>query len=300
MPQQPPSSPAKSQEPTRVPVPDAQGASVSANAPVNVTVAAALSTAAFLVYFFSLAPGLTWAHQGADGGELVTAAIVNGVPHPPGYPLYMLLLQAWLAVTGFLLPGADLIWRGALLSALCAALSVGVTYLTARHLLRLNRHGMLWAALAALAWGISPLLWQQAVIAEVYALHTLLLALLGWVTLVHPDKLWYVVIPVALGVANHLTFVLLLPAAFYIVWSQRKRQLDSQPGSQFGTAWRCMLPIAGVFGAGCAARGAALPACSIGCRQDPASKLGVRRQLEWFLVVGKRGGLPWLPVCIAC
>ena len=212
--------------------------------------AAGVSAAAFFVYLFSLAPGLTWAHQGADGGELVTAAIVNGVPHPPGYPLYMILLQAWLAITGFLLPSADLIWRGALLSAVCGALSVGVTYLTARHLLRGNRHGLLWAALAALAWGISPLLWQQAVIAEVYALHTLLLALLGWATLVHPDKLWYVVIPVALGVANHLTFVLLLPAAFYIVWSQRKRQPDSRPGSQWGPVWRSMLPIAGVFGLG--------------------------------------------------
>ena len=217
---------------------------------VNVTVGAAVGTAAFFVYFFSLAPGLTWAHQGADGGELVTAAIVNGVPHPPGYPLYMLLLQGWLAITSFLLPGADLVWRGALLSALCAALSVGVTYLTARHLLRRNRHGMLWAALAALAWGISPLLWQQAVIAEVYALHTLLLALLGWATLVHPDKLWYVVLPVALGVANHLTFVLLLPAAFYIVWSQQKRQLDNQPGSQPRTPWRRVAPIAGAFGLG--------------------------------------------------
>ena len=31
-----------------------------------------------------------------EGGELVTAALVNGVPHPPGYPLYILLLQGWL------------------------------------------------------------------------------------------------------------------------------------------------------------------------------------------------------------
>jgi len=239
-------------------VPDAQEADVATNVAANVAIAVGVSAAIFLVFLFSLAPGLTWAHQGADGGELVTAAVVNGVPHPPGYPLYMLLLQAWLALTGLLLPGADLNWRGALFSALCAASSVGVTYLTARHLLRLNRHGLLWAALAALAWGVSPLLWQQAVIAEVYALHALLLALLGWAALVHPDKLWYVVIPVALGVANHLTFVLLLPAAFYIVWVQRNRQTDNLPdslpdsrsGGQNGTRWRRMLPIAGTFGLG--------------------------------------------------
>lgn len=254
MPQQPPSSPAKPKAPPGPSLPDAQGVNSAASAAPNIAVAAGVSAATFLVYLFALAPGLTWAHQGADGGELITAAVVNGVPHPPGYPLYMLLLQAWLAMTGLLLPGGDLNWRGALFSALCAASSVGVTYLTARHLLRLNRHGVLWAALAALAWGVSPLLWQQAVIAEVYALHALLLSLLGWAALVHPDKLWYVVIPVALGVANHLTFVLLLPAAFYIVWVQRNRQqagpADSQYNSRTGTRWRRMLPIAGVFGLG--------------------------------------------------
>ncbi len=242
MPQQPPSSPARPQPPPSAPVPGATAAHKGA----HVAVAAGISGATFLVYLFSLAPGLTWAHQGADGGELVTAAVVNGVPHPPGYPLYMLLLQGWLALTGILLPDSNLIWRAALLSAACAALSVGVTYLTARHLLRFAGHGLLWAALAALAWGVAPLLWQQAVIAEVYALHALLLALLGWAVLVHPDKVWYVVIPVALGIANHLTFVLLLPAAFYIVWVQRNRLA----ASQHATRWRPMLPIAGAFGLG--------------------------------------------------
>lgn len=240
--QQPPSSPASPKGSPSAPAP----AAPTTPKGVEMGVAAGVSAAACLVYLFSLAPGLTWAHQGADGGELVTAAIVNGVPHPPGYPLYMLLLQAWLALSGLLLPSADLNWRGALLSAACAALSVGVTYLTARHLLRPNPHGSLWAALAALAWGVSPLLWQQAVIVEVYGFHTLLLALLGWAVLVHPDKVWYVVIPVAMGVANHLTFVLLLPAAFYIVWAQQNRL----EGRRRDPRWRPVWATAGAFGLG--------------------------------------------------
>lgn len=210
------------------------------------SVTAGVSVTSFLVYFFSMAPGLTWAHQGADGGELIAAAVVNGVPHPPGYPLYMVLLQAWLALTNTLRPDADLNWRGALFSALCAALSVGFTYLTARYLLRQNCHGLLWAALAALAWAVSPILWMQAVITEVYALHALLLAVLGWAVLVHPDKLWYVVIPIALGIANHLTFVLLLPAALYILWAQRNRTTSRQRSAQ----WRGLLPIVATFALG--------------------------------------------------
>ncbi len=37
-----------------------------------------------------------------------------------------------MTVVGALLPGADLAWRGNLFSALCAALSVGVTTATAK------------------------------------------------------------------------------------------------------------------------------------------------------------------------
>lgn len=182
---------------------------------------------AFGFYALGAAPGLTWAHQGADGGELITAAVVNGVPHPPGYPLYILLLQAWLWLARSVGWVSDLNRQAALLSALCAALSVGVTLRTALHLVR-QAHGsqtsspLLWAMLAAAAWAIAPLIWTQAVIAEVYALHALLLTLLGWSVLVHPTRLWYVTLIVALGVANHLTTLLLLPAAAYALWTARR------------------------------------------------------------------------------
>ncbi len=43
------------------------------------------------VYGMTLAPGLTWANSGADGGDLITAAATGGVPHPTGYPVYLLL-----------------------------------------------------------------------------------------------------------------------------------------------------------------------------------------------------------------
>ena len=43
------------------------------------------------VYGLTLAPGLTWANSGADGGDLIAAAATGGVPHPTGYPVYLLL-----------------------------------------------------------------------------------------------------------------------------------------------------------------------------------------------------------------
>lgn len=95
-----------------------------------------VSCLSLIFYVETAAPGLTWANQGADGGDLLTAAATNGVPHHSGYPLYTLLLQFWLWLLGFLQPASDLAWRGNLLESDNAALSVGITVTTALHVLR--------------------------------------------------------------------------------------------------------------------------------------------------------------------
>lgn len=181
----------------------------------------AAAALAFLVYANSLAPGLTWAHHGADGGDLIAAAVIGGVPHPPGYPLYTVALRAWLGAFGWLAPASDLAWRGNLLSALFASASVFLTVLTAGALLEPRRARPLLAGLAGLLWGLTPLLWSQSILTEVYAFHALIFALLGWVMLVGSvRRLWTLAIPVALGAAHHLTLLLLLPAVIYLVWAR--------------------------------------------------------------------------------
>lgn len=192
----------------------------------------------FILYWWSAAPGLTWAHFGADGGELLAAAVTNGVPHPPGYPLYMLLLRGWLWATGLLWPTADLAWRGTLLSILCAALSVGVTVRVMAHLLEAQATRWIWAFLIGVAWGIAPMPWSQALITEVYALHMLFVALLGWATLVKPHAPRWLTPIIALGMAHHLTLVLLLPAVFYYV-------IFSQTESWRRVGWKLPLRVAG-------------------------------------------------------
>ncbi len=179
---------------------------------------------ALALYWLTAASGLTWLHQGADGGELVAAAIVNGVPHPPGYPLYTLLLQGWLAITSVLLPGGDLAWRGHLASGLASAISAALTVWVAGCLLPDERWRWIWAALAGLAWVVTPLAWSQAVITEVYALHTLLVAWLALAVLIYGRRARYAVLPIGLGMAHHLTFALLLPAAIYALAVQLEGQ----------------------------------------------------------------------------
>lgn len=185
---------------------------------MGATVAAAL---ALLLFGFTAAPGLTWANHGADGGELLVAALTNGVPHPPGYPLYMVLLRGWLAISEPVL-GDDPARRGNLLSALCAAVSVGLTVMAVTPLLARFKFGQVWAVICGLLWAVSPLLWGQAVITEVYALHAVVMSALAWVALHGKSRIghWWLVPLTMVGVAHHLTIVLLLPAVIYLLWAQ--------------------------------------------------------------------------------
>ena len=59
-----------------------------------------------------------------DSGDLLTAIAVLGIPHPSGYPLYVLLAKLWSAVFFFL----PLPWSVSLFSAACAAAAAAVLY----------------------------------------------------------------------------------------------------------------------------------------------------------------------------
>ena len=52
-----------------------------------------------------------------DSGELVTAVYLLGIPHPTGYPLYVLLGKLWTIVV----PLGSIAFRMSLFSSACAA-----------------------------------------------------------------------------------------------------------------------------------------------------------------------------------
>jgi MFS family permease len=174
----------------------------------------AAAGAVFLCYTTTLAPGLSWSNNGADGGDLITAAATLGIAHPSGYPTYLLLARAfqWL-------PIGTLAMRTNLMSAVCASLAAGlVTAIVSTAYSGPRRFGLAGGLVAGVAFGLSPLLWSQAVITEVHALHALCIAAILYTLPLgrqspQPSGRSHFLAGALLGLAlgNHLTTALLLP-----------------------------------------------------------------------------------------
>lgn len=210
----------------------------------------AIGLVVFLVYLRTLTPAM----QMGDGTELAAAAHVLGVPHPTGYPLYMLLNKLWLVLT----IGGDAILRTTLLNSLLMSAAAGVTYLIARDaIVRLwkcpcDKTVLIWAAVVALTTGFLRFHWNNAVVTEVYALEFLLMLLFTrWAQCMDAPsgitrkRLLLLTACVALGLAHHrLSVVMLLPCA--LAWFVNRRR-GSSPG-QSGTpwAWGTLIMVGGV------------------------------------------------------
>src|SRR5437762_9322709 len=84
--------------------------------------AVAVAAVAGSLYFLTAARDIVV----GDSPELITAAVILGVPHPPGYPLFTVLGHFFS-----LLPLSSIPFCVNLLSVVCDALTTGVVFLTA-------------------------------------------------------------------------------------------------------------------------------------------------------------------------
>lgn len=173
------------------------------------------------VYTLTAARTITWLHNGADSGDLVTAAFTFGVAHPPGYPLYTLL-----AIPFARLPFVEAAHGVALLSALAAGASVYVLARAGAALIRPLGSGLALAAvppLAALTLAFGPALWSQATIAEVYALHLLFVSWIVWACVTDDARhIRVAALGFGLGMAHHLSILLLAPGAWIALGPRRQ------------------------------------------------------------------------------
>ena len=185
----------------------------------NALTTVALGIASFLIYLITVGPTV----GGGDSGELITAAYLGGVAHPPGYPLYTLLARIFMW-----LPVGSIAYRVNLLSASCGSATVVVMALIA---LRVSKNVPA-AIFTAALFAFSPTVWTYATTAEVFALNNFLLALFFFLVLAYErspsqENAKRTAVGIAflmgLGLSNHFTFALFAgPIGLVLFWRDRK------------------------------------------------------------------------------
>jgi hypothetical protein len=168
------------------------------------------------VYIATLRPTVA---SPRDAAEITLAAMTSGVPHPTGYPLYMLLGRGWIEI----LPFGEAGWRLSLFSALCTAVAIA---LLTRLLLRVVSNASA-AILGAMLFAFGPIVWADSTATEVYPLHLLfqVAILLLWRTWEDTRKFYLLAllaVTIGFSFTHHLMTVLTLSCigvAAVLSWS---------------------------------------------------------------------------------
>jgi len=159
------------------------------------------SAFAFAIYVWTMPPSLVWVNYGVDGGDLASALARGALPHPPGFPAYLLLGRLFAQ-----LPFGELAWRLNLLSACGAAGAVGLTVATA---LRMGARASA-ALVAGLSLAFAPLLWSQAILVEVYAVAAFCAAFLFYLA-ARGAPGWARGLTLGIALGAHPTLIFLFP-----------------------------------------------------------------------------------------
>ncbi len=188
------------------------------------------------LYVRTLAPSV----MPGDYAEFQMCAAVLGVPHPTGYPLYVLLGKLFT-----FLPFGDVAYRVNLSSAIYMAGAAVMAYTIAATLAdlmsdraRLYVPHMAVAACGAVLFAVAPTVWSMALVARSYALNALLVgsvvvALINWRRTGKAGWFYATGLLVGLSMVHHGTTYLLLPAyALYLLLveaERRRHHTDAHP-----------------------------------------------------------------------
>ncbi len=168
--------------------------------------------AAFAIPLFSYIVTLSPDVLPGDSGEFQALIPIGGVLHSSGYPLYLLTGKLFTLI----LPLGNYAWRLNLLSAVFSAL------MAAAIAAMLSECGFskVFSSSGGILLALSPMLWRQSIIAEVYALSALLLSLLwlfGCKSREKKNLIPVLSLVAGLSLTHHLILVAAIPWPFLIL-----------------------------------------------------------------------------------
>lgn len=165
----------------------------------------------FSFYLYTMCPTVS---EG-DSGEFITAAVNLSIPHAPGYPLYTIIGKAFQ----WIVPCGSFAYRINLVSVVSAALASALVF----YFLSLMGAGIAGSMVAALFLASSSHFFENALVAEVFGLHALLIVMVMGIVVIADRQEYYgkrkacLVAAFVSGIAygNHQTFVLMGPALLF-------------------------------------------------------------------------------------
>ena len=171
---------------------------------------------------FTMARGYSFANYGWDGGDLLSAAYSQGLAHPPGFALYIILLGMLMKILPI---DPAIIGNG--FSAVCAGATLFFVYITIEKLT--NKPWI--PAIGACTLAVSEIFWSQATITEISSLNALFISLLIYLAITSTSlsgkkflqRIALIAFVFGLGTMNHLTIVLMAPGLLY--WFFLHKQL---------------------------------------------------------------------------
>ncbi|HLE48571.1 MAG TPA: DUF2723 domain-containing protein [Patescibacteria group bacterium] len=164
-----------------------------------------------VIYIKNLSPSV----YAGDSGDLISAIITRGVPHPSGYPLYTILGIIFSNIP-FDIPIA---WKIGLLSSILSSLSAVIAFL----IIKLLCKNSFLSFLSTLILATSYPVWLFAEVAEVFALHIflLLLVILSEIKFLETKKkkyIYLIALLFGLALSNNLTSILLAPSILLTIF----------------------------------------------------------------------------------
>jgi hypothetical protein len=202
---------------------------------VDRQIATVVGAVSFALYLRTLAPELL----PGDSGEFQLAAWKLGLAHPTGYPFYLLL--GWLWQHTWALAGVSPAWSLNALSALTAGVGAALLYLVMAQWTPLpTARRRLVGLYSSILLAANLTYWSQALIAEVYALHivlmlALLLAAQALVRTPAPSRLVIFAALAGLALAHHALTLLWLPALL-LYWLLSDRGWQRLPWRSWAVA----------------------------------------------------------------
>jgi Protein of unknown function (DUF2723) len=151
--------------------------------------------------------------QMGDTGELVAAAFNLHVPHPPGYPLIILLSYVFIK----LFPLSTVFWRVALLTSLYSVAVAFIVVKKARYLP--------WVGISvALLLATTKIFWRYSLLPDVFALNSLFASIIVFLYLDTKSIRYQKWIPFVffIGLTNHLSLIFLSPIVLHVLFKEYK------------------------------------------------------------------------------